>query len=66
VSLVGARQLIEGPKTPAGVRTIALPMWLLPELERHFADYSEQAPNGRTFEVGADDGNRTRILSLGS
>lgn len=49
VSLVGARQLIKKPKTAAGVRTIALPMWLLPELERHFADYSEQTVDGRVF-----------------
>jgi hypothetical protein len=27
VSSVGARQLIKEPKTPAGVRTLALPMW---------------------------------------
>ena len=49
VSLVGARQLIKKPKTPAGVRTIALPMWLLPELEQHLSDYSEQTPDGRVF-----------------
>jgi integrase len=49
VSLVGARQLIKNPKTPAGVRTIALPMWLLPDLEQHFSDYSEQTSDGRVF-----------------
>lgn len=49
VSLVGAQQLIKEPKTPAGVRAVALPMWLLPDLEQHFADYSEQTPNGRVF-----------------
>ena len=49
MSLVGARQLIKKPKTAAGVRTIALPMLLLLDLERHFADYSEQTPNGRVF-----------------
>ena len=49
VSLVGARQLIKKPKTPAGVRTIALPMWLLPDLEQHFTDFSEQTPDGRVF-----------------
>ena len=37
-----------GPAS-AGVRTVALPMWLLPDLERHFADYSEQTPDGRVF-----------------
>ena len=49
VSLVGARHLIKNPKTPAGVRTIALPMWLLPDLEQHFSDYSEQTSDGRVF-----------------
>ena len=49
VSLVGTRQLIKQPKTPAGVRTVALPMWLLPDLEQHFADYSEQSADGRVF-----------------
>ena len=24
-------------------------MWLLPDLEQHFADYSEQTPDGRVF-----------------
>ena len=37
VSLVGARQVIKKPKTAAGVRTVALPMWLMPELEQHFS-----------------------------
>ena len=30
-------------------RTVALPMWLVPELEQHFADYSELVPDGRVF-----------------
>ena len=46
---MGARQIIKKPKTPAGVRTIALPMWLLPELEQHISDYSEQTADGRVF-----------------
>ena len=49
VSLVGGRQLIRKPKTAAGVRSVALPMWLVPELERHFAQYSEQLPDGSVF-----------------
>jgi integrase len=43
------RQVIKKPKTVAGVRTVALPMWLVPELEQHFSDYSEQLPDGRVF-----------------
>ena len=50
VSLVGTRQLIKHPKTPAGVRTVALPMWLLPRSGQHFPDYSEQC--GRRVFVG--------------
>ena len=49
VSLVGARHVIKKPKTAAGVRRIALPMWLLPDLEQHFLDYSEQRQDGRVF-----------------
>jgi integrase len=49
VSLVGARQLIKKPKTSAGVRTVAVPMWLLPDLEQHFPDYSEAMLDGRAF-----------------
>jgi integrase len=49
VSLASGRQVIKKPKTPAGIRTIALPMWLLPDLEQHFADYSERTPGGRVF-----------------
>jgi integrase len=49
VSSVGARQVIKKRRTAAGVRTVALPMWLMPELEQHFSDYSEQLPDGRVF-----------------
>lgn len=28
---------------------MALPLWLIPELERHFADYAELLPEGRVF-----------------
>ena len=49
ISLVNGRQLIKKPKTAAGVRTVALPMWLVPELEQHFARYSEVEPDGRVF-----------------
>lgn len=49
LSSVGSRQIIKKPKTEAARRTIALPMWLVPELEQHFADYSELLPDGRVF-----------------
>jgi len=45
VSLVRARQVTKPPKTAAGVRRVALPVWLIPELERHFADHAELLPD---------------------
>ncbi len=76
-----AGQVIKKPKTAAGVRTVALPRWLMPELIRYFDIYAESGPEGRVFiepkgatplrpnfssVCGADDGNRTRAISLGS
>jgi len=52
VSEIGARQIIKKPKTAAGVRTVALPRWIMPELRRHFDTYAEHAQDGRVF-VGA-------------
>lgn len=49
VSLVGGRQLIKKPKTAAGVRTVALPMWLMPELRQHFQEFSERPADGWVF-----------------
>jgi integrase len=49
VSEIGARQIIKRPKTAAGVRTIALPRWLVPELRRHFDLYAEPGQDGRVF-----------------
>lgn len=49
VSEIGARQVIKKPKTAAGVRTVALPRWLMPELIRHFDVYAEPGQDGRVF-----------------
>ncbi len=49
VVLVGAQQLIKRPKTAAGVRTVALPRWLMPELREHFETFSEAGHKGRVF-----------------
>ena len=49
VSEIGARQVIKKPKTAAGVRTVALPRWLMPELHRHFDTYAESGQDGRVF-----------------
>lgn len=49
VSEIGARQVIKKPKTAAGVRTVALPRWLMPELRHHFETYAEPGQHGRVF-----------------
>lgn len=49
IVLVGATQLIKRPKTPAGIRTVAFPMWLVPLIEAHFRDYSALEPDGSVF-----------------
>lgn len=49
VSEIGARQVIKKPKTAAGIRTVALPRWLMPELRRHFDTYAESGQAGRVF-----------------
>ncbi len=59
VSLVGSRQVVKRPKTAAGVRTVALPMWLVPELLQHFDLYSEREGEGRVF-VGPYGGTPAR------
>ncbi len=59
VSLVGNRQVVKRPKTAAGARTVALPMWLIPELVLHFDTYSEAGSDGRVF-VGPYGGTPAR------
>ena len=49
VSEIGARQIIKKPKTAAGIRSVALPRWLMPELRRHFEAYAEPGQDGRVF-----------------
>jgi integrase len=49
VSEVGARQVIKTPKTAAGIRTLALPLWMCEELARHFNEYAEPGDGGRVF-----------------
>jgi integrase len=49
VVLVNGQQLIKRPKTAAGVRTVALPRWLMPELRTHFETFSEVGHKGRVF-----------------
>jgi Phage integrase family len=46
---VGTAVVVKAPKTAAGVRTVALPAWLVPELVHHLATYADPAPDGRVF-----------------
>jgi integrase len=49
VSELGARQVIKTPKTAAGIRTVALPLWLSDELGRHLERFAEPGEHGRLF-----------------
>jgi integrase len=46
---VGGRFVVKEPKTAAGVRTIALPRSLMPEIARHLDRFAEVGPDGRMF-----------------
>ena len=46
---VGTTIVLKSPKTRAGVRTVALPSWLMPELRHHLDTYADPGPEGRVF-----------------
>jgi integrase len=46
---VGKRIVIKTPKTSAGIRSVALPVWLVPELLHHLDTFAEAGPDGRVF-----------------
>jgi integrase len=46
---VGGGLVVKEPKTAAGVRTIALPRSLMPEIARHLDRFAEAGPDGRVF-----------------
>jgi integrase len=52
VAEVGKGLVVKPPKTAAGVRVVAIPRWLVPELAQHLATYSEKGAHGRVF-IGA-------------
>ncbi len=62
------QQLLDGtlivgpPKTEAGIRTIALPAFLIPELEDHVSRYAAEGPEGRVFP--GDKGGPLRKITL--
>lgn len=47
--LRGGEIVLTRPKTDAGVRTLALPSFLIAELDSHLASYGAPGPNGRVF-----------------
>jgi integrase len=49
VSEVAGALVIGPPKSAAGIRTIAIPEAILPEVRTHLAKYSEPGPDGRLF-----------------
>jgi integrase len=62
---VGDGLVVKEPKTAAGVRTIALPRSLMPEIVRHLARFAEVGPDGRMF-VGPYGVTPTRRSLRGS
>lgn len=52
VAEVASKLVVKQPKSQAGVRSIALPQWMLPELEKHLELFAEPGTTGRLF-VGA-------------
>jgi len=46
---VGGGLVVKEPKTAAGVRTIALPRSLMPEIARHLDRFAEVGADGRVF-----------------
>lgn len=46
---LGTRIVVKAPKTAAGVRSVALPAWLVPELRTHLDTFADPGPDGRVF-----------------
>jgi integrase len=46
---LGTDRVIKEPKTQAGVRSVALPAWLVPELRHHLDTFAETGSDGRVF-----------------
>ena len=49
VAELGTDRIIKETKTAAGVRSVALPTWLVPELRHHLDTFAEPGPDGRVF-----------------
>lgn len=65
VAEMNGRLFIKTPKTAAGTRTVAYPMWLVPEIERHLEAYADPGPEAYLFLVRGDTwprrGNFSRL-----
>lgn len=46
---LGTDRVVKEPKTPAEVRLVALPTWLVPELRHPLETFAEQGSDGRVF-----------------
>ena len=57
VELNDGTLVVGAPKTEAGVRTVALPAFLIPELENHLAHFAAPGRNGHFFT-----GERSEVL----
>jgi integrase len=54
--------IVSAPKTEAGVRTVALPAFLVPELESHLGRFAAPGRNGRVFTGERSDVLRKRAV----
>jgi integrase len=60
--LTSGRLIIAPPKTDAGIRTLALPAFLVPELERHLSRFSIPGADGRVFPGNHGGPLRRQVL----
>jgi integrase len=49
VAEVASKLVVKQPKSHAGVRSIALPQWMVPELQMHIENFAEPGAAGRLF-----------------
>ena len=62
IELNSGELLVSAPKTEAGVRTVALPAFLVPELETHLGRFAAPGRNGRVFTGERADVLRKRAV----
>ncbi len=62
IQLNDATLVVVPPKTAAGFRVIALPAFLLPELEAHLSRFADPRPDGRLFRGEKGGPLRRQVL----